>query len=308
MCPSNSKKRKLSEEKLTKYYAVRGGRKSGVYMTWDECKVQTSGFKGACAYKSFLTEKEAQDFVAGKSKSTPGQEKFYGVAVGHKPGVYTEWTEAQMQILGAEKPKYKKFDNRKEAEAFVKSGGIIPVKKAAMAAMKDEDNSYGRTAKKQKSSSVLRVYTDGSALGNGKTGAIAGVGVFFGVGDERNVSEPLEGKIQTNNRAELTGVLRALEIAPENRDMEIVTDSSYAINCVTLWYKSWACRGWRKNNGEQAENQDLIKDIRKLIDTRDALGKDTQFTWIKGHNDDPGNTAADRLAVAGAQNAQAARR
>ncbi|OWO98592.1 hypothetical protein B2J93_2910 [Marssonina coronariae] len=260
------------------------------------------------ADKSFLTEKEAQDFVAGKSKSTPGQEKFYGVAVGHKPGVYTEWTEAQMQILGAEKPKYKKFDNRKEAEAFVKSGGIIPVKKAAMAAMKDEDNSYGRTAKKQKSSSVLRVYTDGSALGNGKTGAIAGVGVFFGVGDERNVSEPLEGKIQTNNRAELTGVLRALEIAPENRDMEIVTDSSYAINCVTLWYKSWACRGWRKNNGEQAENQDLIKDIRKLIDTRDALGKDTQFTWIKGHNDDPGNTAADRLAVAGAQNAQAARR
>ena len=114
----------------------------------------------------------------------------------------------------------------------------------------------------------------------------------------RNVSEPLEGENQTNNRAELTGILRALEIAPVDRDMEIVTDSSYSINCATVWYTGWIKRGWKKSDGNVVENQDLIKGIRKLIEKRDALGIETKFTWIKGHNDDPGNTAADLLAVA----------
>ncbi len=80
--------------------------------------------------------------------------------------------------------------------------------------------------------------------------------------------------------------------------MEIITDSSYSINCVTVWYNGWIKRGWKKSNGEIVENQDLIKAIRRLIEMRDQLGIETKFTWIKGHNQDPGNTAADQLAVA----------
>lgn len=138
--------------------------------------------------KSFLTKQEAEDFVAGKSKSVPGP-PFYGVAVGHVPGVYTEWTEAQKQI-NVKGPKYKKFETREEAEAFVKSGGKVVEGVKGVKAVKDQtEEPIAKRAKKSSSSGsksrTLKVYTDGSALGNGRLGAVAGVGVYFGDGDKR---------------------------------------------------------------------------------------------------------------------------
>jgi ribonuclease HI len=113
-----------------------------------------------------------------------------------------------------------------------------------------------------------------------------------------NVSERLEGN-QTNQRAELTGIQRALEIAPLHRPLEIITDSSYGINCSTTWYVNWQKNNWKTSTGQPVTNKDLVVEIRKLIEKRDAAGVKTTLTWIKGHNDDPGNVAADTLAVAG---------
>jgi len=151
------------------------------------------------------------------------------------------------------------------------------------------------------SSNALRIYTDGSSLGNGRNGASAGVGVFFGVGDQRNVSEPLEGPRQTNQRAELTAIQRALEIVPTTRAIQIVTDSKYSIDCVTKWCNGWEKNGWMNAKREPVENQDLIKATLAKIRERQRLGVATDFTWIKGHSKDPGNDAADELAVAGAR-------
>jgi ribonuclease HI len=114
----------------------------------------------------------------------------------------------------------------------------------------------------------------------------------------RNISEPLEGQRQTNQRAELTGILRALEIVPRNKPIEIITDSNYSINCATDWYKNWIRNDWKTSTGKVVENRDLVQAIRKLIDERGKVL--TKFTWVKGHDNDPGNVAADRLAVAGA--------
>lgn len=50
----------------SKWYAVRNGRKPGVYTTWAECEAQVKGYGGAI-YKSFATEQEAIDFVGGTS-------------------------------------------------------------------------------------------------------------------------------------------------------------------------------------------------------------------------------------------------
>lgn len=81
--------------------------------------------------KSFPTCEEADAYVAGceiSSKSTQASsqaEKFYGVAKGRIPGVYTNWTTAQEQITGWKFPKYKKFSTRAEAEEFVRSAGNI---------------------------------------------------------------------------------------------------------------------------------------------------------------------------------------
>lgn len=116
----------------------------------------------------------------------------------------------------------------------------------------------------------------------------------------RNVSEPLQGDIQTNQRAELTAIQRALEIVPKDRDIRIITDSNYSINCCSLWYKNWCKNGWKTSLGSPVINKDLIALIRNLIDERDAMGSETDFEWIKGHSDNHGNTAADHLAVTGA--------
>jgi len=169
---------------------------------------------------------------------------------------------------------------------------------------------------------MLRIYTDGSSLRNGTRLASAGVGVYFGPADSRfvsnesilagdiltdldypsrNVSEPLKGARQTNQRAELTAILRAIDIAPRHRDVTIFTDSRYAIDCVTVWFMNWRRNNWMTKDKKPVENRDLIESILVKIEERHELKVKTLFEWIKGHNKDPGNEAADRLAVNGAQ-------
>ncbi|RFU26132.1 hypothetical protein B7463_g10210, partial [Scytalidium lignicola] len=309
----DSKKRKLGDM-ASKYYAVRTGHRPGVYKNWAECKDNVTGFSGA-QFKSFASRKEAEDFVAGKNFTTAAsskQDKFYAVAVGRRPGVYKTWEETSAEITKWPSPKYKRFGTLQEAEYYVNTGGGIPSKVgievtpqgAPTVACNDEPAQKrvkpNQTPVSQKEGNFLRVYTDGSSRGNGKTGAMAGVGVFFGEGDPRNVSEPLAGPLQTNQRSELTGLLRALEIVPKNQDVEIITDSSYSIYCTTTWYKKWQSNGWRTATGGPVLNKDLVSAIRTLMDERIANGAQTKFTWTKGHSNDIGNIFADRLAVAGA--------
>ncbi|PUU83997.1 ribonuclease H-like domain-containing protein [Tuber borchii] len=187
------------------------------------------------------------------------------------------------------------------------------------------------TAKK---GSILRIYTDGSALRNGKPSAIAGVGVWFGDKDSRypesplthprptpssplltntpsrNISEPLPGPRQTNQRAELTAILRAINVAPMHREVAIYTDSQYAINCVTVWHVNWSKNSWTTSLGKPVENQDLIIQTLEKLKERERYGSKTHFEWIQGHtgrNDgnSHGNSQADRLAVEGARIAEA---
>ncbi|KAL2173037.1 ribonuclease H-like domain-containing protein [Thermothelomyces heterothallicus CBS 202.75] len=309
-----SKKRKLDATEQ-KYYAVRAGFKPGVYTTWAICQQQITGFKGA-QFKSFLNYEDASAFAAGRDPPSASSEskppRFYGVAVGRKPGVYTDWSAAQEAIVGWKGPKFKKFDTRAEAEAFVRSysasgrgatstaaseteqDGVDsveePPRKRARATSKPENTQTG----------VVVIYTDGSSLGNGRLGATAGVGVYFGPGDPRNISERLKGETQTNQRAELTAILRALETVDLTQDVEIRTDSKYAIQCVTEWYINWERNGWMTRAGP-VKNQDLVQLVRDKLDEREAKGGRTQFIWVKGHDTDQGNIAADRLAVEGAQ-------
>lgn len=185
--------------------------------------------------KSFSTRSEAEAFVSGREPnsgpSAPvGEARFYGVASGHNPGVYTDWATAQEQIKGWKLPKYKRFSTRGEAEAFVQAGGrggkvdsstteliddeqlgelddevsdvesiTVPSKKRKTSpAASISQTKTGQTtvqkaptisAAKSRASDAkskpLSIYTDGSSLANGKVGAVAGVGVFFGDGDDR---------------------------------------------------------------------------------------------------------------------------
>lgn len=139
------------------------------------------------------------------------------------------------------------------------------------------------------------VYTDGACSKNGFEGATAGVGVFFGDNDSRNISEKLKGK-QTNQRAELTAPLCALKRIDPKNDVLIITDSMYTINCVTNWSKNWIKNGWKTSKGVNVENQDLIKELLDAIKKRKGA---VAWKHVRGHTNNHGNDQADKLARAG---------
>ena len=117
----------------------------------------------------------------------------------------------------------------------------------------------------------------------------------------RNYSEPLGPGPQTNQRAELKGVLKVLQILPVTQNVLIESDSTYAIMCVTEWYPKWELKSWQKFEGKKYNNMDLIKRTVQLLEKRDAIGTKTYFRWVKGHSGNPGNEAADKLAGEGAR-------
>lgn len=122
----------------------------------------------------------------------------------------------------------------------------------------------------------------------------------------RNISERLSGTPQTNQRAELTAILRALETVPVDQGVMIWSDSMYAINCVTEWFVKWEKNGWKTHKG-QVQNRDLVEAVLVKIRERESHGTTTLIKWIKGHESSAGNISADKLAVGGANMAKSGR-
>ncbi|KAI8906010.1 ribonuclease H-like domain-containing protein, partial [Gorgonomyces haynaldii] len=145
----------------------------------------------------------------------------------------------------------------------------------------------------QSLSDRLVVYTDGACSSNGTSSAKAGIGVYFGPDDPRNVSCPLpdvQGQHPTNNRAELYAVIKAMETVEEK--CIIYTDSQYTVKGLTEWMPGWKKRGWTKADGKAVLNVDLWKRLDTIYDKHKH-----QIVHVKGHVGNHGNEMADRLAV-----------
>lgn len=135
---------------------------------------------------------------------------------------------------------------------------------------------------------IITVWTDGGCLKNGKKGAIAGVGVFFGDNDIRNISEKLPGVVQTNQRSEIQAIVRALEILHNNKNkIEIVSDSLYSIKCITVWSKSWIKNGWLTASKSPVKNKDLLE---RAIELTKELN--VSFKHVNSHKLPPFDTAS----------------
>ncbi|KAJ1927187.1 hypothetical protein IWQ60_003153 [Tieghemiomyces parasiticus] len=141
------------------------------------------------------------------------------------------------------------------------------------------------------------VYTDGMALRNGQADASGGVGVYFGPGDSRNISEPLKGARQTNQRAGLEAIKRAVESTPRNVPLRVRTDSSYAVGGLSDWGDRWESNGWTNSRGQPVANKDLFKEIGGLVKERTAP---TTFEHVYAHRGSYGNQQAGNLARRGA--------
>lgn len=143
------------------------------------------------------------------------------------------------------------------------------------------------------------VSTDGVCSRNGRLGACAGIGVFFGPSDPRNVSEPLDDDdCHTTQRAELYALGKALELllAAAPRHTSVFSDSEYAINCITRWASNWQKRGWRKADGDQVKNLDIIQPAFAIWERLAERG-DVSVSHVEREF----NCDAESLAVAGAR-------
>lgn len=281
------------------YYAVARGRKPGIYYDCKSCKAQVDGYSGA-KYKGFPTESQAQEFVQAfgdydtgsghrllgvqRMGSTHGeQSKFHDSDTFHSPSVRVVEPELSGVPDHYSKPEF--------------SLGMRPIKTeySGYAQMLDHDQYANASASKSDGWTVI--WTDGSARGNGQEGAMAGIGVWFGRGDPRNLSERLQGPRQTNQRAELTAIIRALETVEDRLNIVINSDSQYAINCLTSWHQAWARNGWRNTKKQAVENKDLVQHALALINGRSGQMK---LVKVAAHCGLEGNEAADRLANEGA--------
>ncbi|XRM37902.1 hypothetical protein ABZX51_001349 [Aspergillus tubingensis] len=280
----------------TRFYGVQRGRIPGVYTDWAKAQEQIKGFPKP-RYKKFSTREEAEEFAREGQGSgatfgkTPESQKLAG-APGMMNGVPADAQGIPFEAGTGPLPTGAEDGFDPNVWLDPKTGKVV---------YKSQDQKAATKVKSTGPPGMLRIYTDGSSLKNGKALASAGVGVYFGPGDSRNVSEPLKGSRQTNQRAELTAILRALDIAPRHRDVTIFTDSQYAINCVTVWFTKWRRNNWMTAGNKPVDNKDLVESILSKIEERNELKVKTLFEWVKGHSSHPGNEAADRLAVSGAR-------
>jgi len=146
------------------------------------------------------------------------------------------------------------------------------------------------------------VYTDGACSNNGKEYARAGIGVYFGKNDLRNVSKELNGK-KTNNIAELSAIIVAYHVLEDEiergEEVTICSDSQYAIRCCTTYGEKCEKKGWTNPNSKKKPipNKELVQRAYDLF----KGNKNIQFKHVMAHTglDDVhslGNAGADRLA------------
>lgn len=254
------------------FYAVRRGRKAGVFLSWDECRAQVDRFPAA-RFKKFATEEEAWAFVrnAGSPGGSEGQK---------------DQRVQESQVKGSKRLREPLVEGDENAEPCAKH-----VKQSTEAAPPAGKHSFSYMGE------YVVVYTDGCCCSNGRRRARAGIGVYWGPGHPLNVGIRLPGR-QTNQRAEIHAACKAIEQARAQNIKKLVlyTDSMFTINGITNWVQGWKKNGWRTSAGKEVINKEDFVGLEKLVQ-----GMDIQWMHVPGHSGFVGNEEADRLAREGAR-------
>ena len=133
----------------------------------------------------------------------------------------------------------------------------------------------------------VEIFTDGACKGNPGPG---GWGVILRMGrheKEMSGSEPHT----TNNRMEMTAVLRGLNALTESCRVTLHTDSRYVIDGMTKWIDGWQRKGWVNASKQPVRNADLWHE---LIEA--ARRHEIEWQWVRGHSGHVENERVDRLA------------
>ena len=233
--------------------------------------------------------------------------KFYAVARGRNPGIYTQWfgeTGAEAQINGFPRARFKGFATLKEArewldtldarkktmpsKAPVNLQADLPFPKTQLPA----PDRQGSPSETERSEEII-IYTDGACTGNPGPGGYGTV-----ILNSSNRIELSGGyRMTTNNRMELTAIIQGLASLKTPSRVRLYSDSKYVVDAITKgWAKKWRARGWIKYDGAPAKNPDLWARLLDLLEFHDV-----HLIWVKGHAGTIENERCDQLAVAAAR-------
>jgi len=136
----------------------------------------------------------------------------------------------------------------------------------------------------------VEIFTDGACRGNPGPG---GWGALLRFGD---AEKTLHGGEQqtTNNRMELTAVIKALEALKKPCRIKLYSDSKYVLGGITEWMENWKKRNWKTASKKPVQNVELWQQLDVLADQHEI-----EWHWVKGHSGHPENEIADQLANQG---------
>lgn len=135
----------------------------------------------------------------------------------------------------------------------------------------------------------VEIFTDGACRGN------PGPGGWGAILRYRQHEKHLKGTetLTTNNRMELTAVIKALETLKKSCLVKVTTDSEYVRQGITTWLATWKKNGWKTSNKKPVKNIDLWQQLDTI-----AKKHEISWHWVKGHSNHPENELADQLANA----------
>ena len=134
---------------------------------------------------------------------------------------------------------------------------------------------------------MIKIYTDGSCIGNPGTGGWA---VVFINGKNKKVISGSKNNT-TNNQMELLAAIKALSNFNKKKSLKVFTDSNYVKDGITKWIRNWEKNNWKTSAKKPVKNQELWKKLDKL-----AKFHDVEWKWVKGHSTNIYNNLADELA------------
>ena len=139
---------------------------------------------------------------------------------------------------------------------------------------------------------MIKIYTDGSCIGNPGSGGWAAI-----ILDGKNKKIISGNKNSTtNNQMELFAAIKALSNFNKKKSFKIFTDSNYVKDGITKWIKNWEKNNWKTSAKKPVKNQELWKKLDKLVKFHDV-----KWEWIKGHSTNIYNNLADELAKKAAE-------
>lgn len=209
---------------------------------------------------------------------------FYAVKSGRETGIFSTWGECEFQIKGYSGAIYKKFNNEKDAVAFI--GGKVEVQTNNKQEKLSTKNNKQENINEE---DILYAYVDGSF---NPTKNIAGYGLVL-VRNNKVIIKDLgtltdsEENESRNVTGELKGAIKAIELALANE-----------FPSITICYDYMGIELWAK--GEWKANKPLTQDYQAYMQ-KHMKNIDINFKKIAAHSGDHYNDMADLLAKKGAE-------